>query len=150
MSRYDKAAIKKPTLAASMTAFPYTVDVEISLTQARIMMAEHHIRHLPVMEEGALIGVISDRDIKLGMAVSAGLKSDIGVSVVGDVYSARVYQVDIQPPLEQVATGIYEGHIGSAVVTRHGKVVGMFTASDACRCLAALLQEPTPPEDDVA
>ncbi|MCG2635237.1 MAG: CBS domain-containing protein [Gammaproteobacteria bacterium] len=146
----SSSAPRKPTLANTMTAFPYTVAADAKLDEARLLMHEHHIRHLPVMRAGELVGVVSDRDIKLGMAVGAELQAELGSPLVGDVCSDRVYQADIHTPLQQVAEQMHRNHLGSAVVTRNDKVVGMFTATDACRCLDELLQEPSPPENDVA
>ena len=48
-----------------MTPFPYSIDVDAPLAAAHQLMREHAFRHLPVTEGGALVGMLSDRDIKL-------------------------------------------------------------------------------------
>ena len=50
-----------------MTREPYTLAPEASLADARRLMAEHHIRHVPILSpEGTLIGVVSQRDVLAG------------------------------------------------------------------------------------
>ena len=56
-----------PTLTHCMTPFPYSIDIERPVSAARALMREHGVRHLPVTDDGALAGVVSDRD--LGLAV---------------------------------------------------------------------------------
>ena len=48
-----------------MTPFPYAIGVEEPIMAARKLMLEHHVRHLPVICNGELAGIITDRDIKL-------------------------------------------------------------------------------------
>jgi len=146
----SRQTFSTPTLAGSMTAFPYTIETAASLDDARLLMRQHRIRHLPVMEGGQLLGVISDRDIKLGLAVGAELREELGDPTVGDVCSDDVYQVDIHTPLQVVVEHMASHHQGSAVVLRHAKVVGVFTATDACRCLAELLDNSNPDGDEAA
>ena len=47
-----------------MTPFPYFVDIEDSVLQARALMVRHRVRHLPVKDQNVLVGVLTDRDIK--------------------------------------------------------------------------------------
>jgi acetoin utilization protein AcuB len=66
---------------------------------------------------------------------------------------ADPYIVDLHEPLDNVLITMAERHIGSAIVTRAGKLVGMFTAVDACRCFGTFLREHFPRvegDDDVA
>jgi CBS domain-containing protein len=60
--------------------------------------------------------------------------------------------VDAGEPAEAVAAAMAERHLGSALVTRAGKLVGIFTTTDACRALARVLHEqrPHPGPDQVA
>lgn len=52
------------TVAEIMTREPYTLGPDDSLAGARKLMAEHHIRHIPVLSaEGTLIGVVTQRDV---------------------------------------------------------------------------------------
>ena len=48
-----------PLIKSVMTPFPYSIETERSLDDARAMMNRHNVHHLPVMQNGRLIGVIS-------------------------------------------------------------------------------------------
>jgi CBS domain-containing protein len=59
----------RDAIAHWMSAAPKTVSPDTSLAEARDLMDQHHIRHLPVTEGGRLVGMLSMRDlIKLGAA----------------------------------------------------------------------------------
>jgi acetoin utilization protein AcuB len=133
-----------PQVIAMMTPFPYSIDVEATVAEARLMMDARRIRHLPVTEGGRLSGVISDRDLR----VAAGPGPERAASSplrVRDVYSEDTYAVEADTPLDEVAATMAQRHIGSAVVTKAGKLVGVFTVTDACLALARVLRERFPP-----
>ena len=52
-----------PTVKKAMKAFPYSIDAEASIPEAREMMQGHDIRHLPVTHNHEIIGMLSERDI---------------------------------------------------------------------------------------
>lgn len=126
-----------------MTPFPYSVEVDAPLAEAHAFLRERHIRHLPVTERGELVGVLTDRDIKLALGPDLGSPPERELAV-RDVYQPDSYVVDAGASLEQVAATMAERHLGSALVTRADKLVGIFTATDACRALARVLNERHP------
>jgi len=70
---------------------------------------------------------------------------------VQDVHVSEVYAVELGEPLENVLLTMAARHIGSAIVTRHGRLAGVFTWVDACRCFGKYLQEAFPhPDGDEA
>ena len=52
-------------VAQYMSVSPHTIQADRTLADARRWMSEHSIRHLPVMDRGVLVGVISERDVHL-------------------------------------------------------------------------------------
>ena len=129
-----------------MTPFPYSIEEFASLLDAREMMYEHHIHHLPVTKDGAICGVITDRDITVALARSEEEKrSSI---CVADVRTIDVYLVDLNARLDHVLIEMGEKRIGSAVVLKGDKLAGIFTVSDACRTFGEFLQELFPDGDD--
>jgi acetoin utilization protein AcuB len=54
-----------PSVADYMTPGPYMVGPYEPLPKAHELMREHGLRHLPVMDQGALVGILSDRDLNL-------------------------------------------------------------------------------------
>jgi len=142
---------RSPQILAFMTPFPYSIDVHAPLAEAHAFLRERQIRHLPVTRDGQLAGVLTDRDIKLALGPDLGSPPERELSVA-DVFQAECYVVDAGELLEDVASAMAERHVGSALVTRGGKLVGIFTTTDACRALARVLrdQRPHPGPDQVA
>jgi acetoin utilization protein AcuB len=140
-----------PQILAFMTPFPYSIDIGAPLAEAHAFLRERQIRHLPVTRMGVLAGVLTDRDIKLALGPDLGSPPERELRV-GDVYQPECYVVDAATHLEEVASVMAERHVGSALVTRDGKLVGIFTTTDACRALVRLVRElhPDAPPDRVA
>jgi CBS domain-containing protein len=140
-----------PQILAYMTPFPFSIEVDAPLAEAHAFMRERHIRHLPVTDRGELAGILTDRDIKLALGPDLGSPPERELAV-RDVYQPDSFVVDAGAALEEVATTMAERHVGSALVTRGGKLVGIFTATDACRALARVLREqhPRPGPDEAA
>ena len=129
---------KIPPVESVMTSFVLSVEIDERVRAAEDIMIDHEIRHLPVTDSGMLVGVLSDRDIAfLSSAVEADLKQ---LLLVRDVCSLDVYSVERDEPLDRVLSEMSDRHIGSAIVTDGGKVVGVFTATDACRHFAEYLR----------
>jgi len=122
-----------------MTPFPYSVDIGAPLSEAHAFLRERQIRHLPVTEAGRIAGILTDRDIKLALGPDLGSPPERELTV-RDVYQPDSYVVDAATPLEEVASTMALRHVGSALVTRHGTLVGIFTTTDACRALARVLR----------
>ena len=123
-----------------MTPFPYSVDAEATLDAAIEFMRAHKIRHLPVTTKGRLTSIISDRDIKLVLGPDFASPSSRELKV-RDAMVKDCYIVDLATPLAAVLRHMATQRIGSAVVTRRGKLAGVFTASDACRTFANYLDD---------
>lgn len=140
-----------PSVKLAMTPFPYCVDADASLAEAREMMVEHGIHHLPVTDAGALVGVISGREVALGTTI-ASVRDPSREPRVREACVLHPYIVEDTEPLDAVVAHLAEHRVGSALVTRKGKLVGVFTVTDACRVLAGWLRErfPDPPDDEVA
>ena len=139
-----------PTLATVMTPFPYAIDIDAPLEKAREMMEAHAIRHLPVTEGGALVGVLTERD----MLRSLDTHRPSPTPPAGRVRDACVldaYVVELSERLDTVLLHMADQHIGSAIVVRHKKLVGIFTVTDACQAFGTYLraQFPLDPDDDV-
>lgn len=120
----------------AMTSSVHTIGSSLSLSDAAKVMKKHHVRHLPVLESGALVGVLSDRDVEV---ISSMSDLDPTCILVEDAMSPTPFTVSPTTPLVEVASHMAETKIGSAVVMEHDKVVGVFTTVDGMRVLAQLL-----------
>jgi len=127
--------MKEPLFKSVMTPFPYSIELSAPIGAARALMLEHKVRHLPVTVNHELKGVVTDRDIKLLLGPEFG-SPDPKELTVEDAYLADCYAVDIEHPLRDVLHTMAERHIGAAIAVSHGRLAGIFTASDACRVLA--------------
>jgi acetoin utilization protein AcuB len=140
-----------PTTNSVMTPFPYVVQIDDSVLYAREVMVRHQVRHLPVKQGNALVGVVTDRDLKRALDPDLGLppKDEL---FVRDVFEPNAYVVDASEPLDNVLEHMAAEHIGSVLVTKHDHLVGIFTATDACRVLCRHLRSifPRSPGDAVA
>jgi acetoin utilization protein AcuB len=123
-----------------MTRAPYTIGVEQSLAVARRLMSENHIRHLPVLHGGDLVGMLSDREVESFEALPGSSRLTVEEAMVPDVYVTSD-----DAPLAAVAEEMARRHVGSAIVVAGAestKVLGVFTAVDALRALADALRSP--------
>jgi acetoin utilization protein AcuB len=125
-----------PAIEKFMTTAPHSVGGAQSVAAAHRMMHEHRIRHLPVLEGGSLVGMLTERDVAL---VTSMKGVDANTTTVEDAMTSVVYTVRPDAPLDEVAAEMAQHRYGSAVVVSNGKVVGVFTTVDACRALAELL-----------
>jgi len=135
-----------------MTPFPYHIEAGSSLAIAVRMMEDHDIRHLPVLEDGDVVGIISERDLERAKILGHPLSEETELTV-GDLCTRQPYFVDISDPLDRVLDALAEKRLGSALVLKDGELAGIFTSMDACRLLAQTLREQfhtPPPGDDAA
>ena len=117
-----------------MTPQPITIGREQTLSVAHAMMRQHHCHHLPVLEHGELVGIISQRDLYF-LESLAGV--DIEVDKIDDAMSQDTYAVSPDARLGEVCARMADERIGCAVVIERGRVAGIFTTTDALRILSA-------------
>jgi len=129
---------RNPQVIAFMTPFPHSIDVDAPLEDAHKLMRGRRFRHLPVISGGDIVGVLTDRDIKLVLGPDFGSPDERELRV-RDAYVERPCVVPASTPVAKVARVMAQNRIGSAIVTKHGKLVGIFTVTDACRALAEII-----------
>jgi acetoin utilization protein AcuB len=125
-----------PRIQKHMTTSPHSIGVDQTVAKAHAMMNEYKIRHLPVLEGGKLVGLLTDRDLHL---VESFKDVDATKLKVEEAMSSVVFSVEPDAALDEVVGTMAERKYGSAVVMQNGKVVGIFTTVDVCRALAELL-----------
>jgi acetoin utilization protein AcuB len=127
-----------PTVRQYMTTIPYSISPEQKLSLAHMVMQQHHVRHLPVLLAGKLVGVITERDLHL---IETLKDVDPHKVTVEDAMSQPVYTVAPDAPLDDVVTEMAERKYGCAVIVQNNKVVGMLTTVDVCKALGELLRK---------
>ncbi|HEY6175953.1 MAG TPA: CBS domain-containing protein [Kofleriaceae bacterium] len=124
-----------------MTRQPWTIRKDAKMSQAHELMRGHRIRHLPVLEDGKLVGIVSDRDLHLMETLP---DSDPDEITVDEAMTEDVYAVGLDDPVDAVAERMAVRKYGCAiVVNRHGGVEGIFTTVDAMQLLADVLRKAT-------
>ena len=123
----------KLTIDAFMTRNPTTTEATRDLTAALELMRSQHIRHLPVLVDGKLAGILSERDAEVALA-SGGSQLKVGSVMVTDPFTIASHS-----SLEWVAMIMAERKCGSVLVVEEGEVVGVFTTTDALHALEQLL-----------
>lgn len=140
MSRQLKSI---PPIKALMTPFPYFIDLDAPLARAREMMGPQHIRHLPVMSAGQLVGVVTEAAIT--RTAEAGQREPSGEDLlVRDVAQLEPYIVDLSVPADVVLTQMAQRHTDVAVVVKEDRLAGIFTMTDAYRAFADYLRTQFP------
>lgn len=126
------------TVENYMTSVLVVVGREETIAEATRRMRLHEVRHLPVVEGGKVVGIITQRDIHLIQSLCAAEPHE---TLVEEAMVHDVYTIEAEDDLRRVAAHMAEHRLGSAVVAHNGKLLGIFTATDALRALAAVLTE---------
>ncbi len=121
-----------------MTVCPHTIARGESLAEARSRMIEIRARHLPVVHDGRLVGIVSDRDVELceSLLIDAPHRAP---PTVGEAMTEMLFTCGPDAHLHAVADEMARHKYGSAVIVdpEHPlKILGVFTTTDALRALA--------------
>lgn len=131
------AARMPPSLepvARYMSAVPISIQQTAPLSDAIALMEEHQIRHLPVLDGKAAVGVVSERDLaSAGSLVPDGL----GEISVAEVMTPDPYSVLPDTTIAEVAKTMAKQRYGAVLVAdAAGQLLGLFTTTDALYVLA--------------
>lgn len=119
-----------------MTPNPITIDPQTSIFEALNLLKKHRIRQLPVVEDGKLVGLITERDL---LTVSPSPATTLSIYEINYLLSKMtVREVMIKSPtavspdttIEEAAVIMREHKFGSLLVVEDGKLVGIITESD--------------------
>lgn len=129
------------TVRDYMTPAARTIGADQPMAAAHRAMRARRIRHLPVLERGRLVGIVTERDLHL---VETLRDVDPDRVPVEEAMTPDPYAVAPDTPLVEVVEAMARRKLGSAVVVDGGRVVGMFTVVDALQALAELLRRRRP------
>lgn len=125
-----------PQIQRYMTTTPVTINYELDLQHARQMMLDHQIRHLPVMNDGKLVGIISEKDIEF---IQGFRGVDLKTERVQNAMTTEPVVVEASTHLDVVCDQMAKNKIGSVLVQDNKKLVGIFTWVDALNAMSSLL-----------
>ncbi len=108
---------------------PISIPPETKLSEAYKLMNEKSIRHLPVVEGEKLVGVVTDRDLRLATSMLAEHPLDRETSV-GVIMSYPARTTNPNDPIEIATQTMRELKIGCMPVVQDSKLVGIVTITD--------------------
>lgn len=122
-----------------MMGSPVTLKPDDTLDLANDVISLGRIRHIPVVEDGKLVGILSERDL-MGAAASHifGLKQKsksalLKSVLIKDVMKKRLITVKPETPIKEAAHLLAEKKIGCVPVISDGNLVGLVTTTDILR-----------------
>ena len=130
-----------------MAVSPMTIAPSVSVQQARTLMQQRQIRHLPVLEDGRLVGIMSDRDLRLVLPSPATSLSKWELNhlltrlTVGEVMTRFVVTVAPDLPVTEAVGRMLRHRIGALPVVEGRRVVGILTRTDVLRAFLRLQRE---------
>jgi acetoin utilization protein AcuB len=138
MNTVDQPRVHQfPTVREYMSLSPVTINGNRPLSIAQALMREHGIRHLPVLEGGQVVGLLSERDVLLVESMPGVNPTVVRVE---EAMAQNVFQASPNDPVADVVQTMIDRKLGSAVVVDDGRAVGVFTTIDALRALHERLE----------
>jgi CBS domain-containing protein len=125
-----------------MTAKVETLGRNDRLDVADEILALGRFRHLPIVEEGAVVGIVSQRDLfRSGWASALGIGTNTRKNLlrglrVKEVMSEPVISVDPDATVGHAARLMFENKIGCLPVVSEGRLQGLLTETDVLRYVA--------------
>jgi len=113
-----------------------TITPDQSLRMAKEQMHKHGVRRLPVVRNGKLVGIVTDRDVRQAWASQATSLSThellylLDRVTVQEVMTPKVFTVTSETPLVEAARLMHDCKIGGLPVVEGGAVVGIITETD--------------------
>ncbi len=126
-----------PTIQKFMTTAPITIGYDQTLAQAKKVMKDLSIRHLPVLKMGKVVGIITERDVSF---LESFHGVDVNTEKVDQAMSEDPIMVQADALLDGVCSEMAEKKIGSVLIQDNHKLVGIFTWVDALKAMDTLLK----------
>ncbi|HMO45262.1 MAG TPA: CBS domain-containing protein [Rubrivivax sp.] len=115
------------------TPNPVTATEDLSIEELRQRMDAYGVRHLPVVRGGEVVGVISERDLRLVEGLSREHRFQVRAR---DLMRPDPVSMRADTPLDDVAFVMSDRKIGSVIITEaDGSLLGIFTVTDALNAL---------------
>jgi nucleotide-binding universal stress UspA family protein/predicted transcriptional regulator len=118
----------KKTVGAWMTHNPVVAGLEDKLSTVEAKMREGDFRALPVVSDGAVVGILTDRDLRR-------LTGMLDATRVKDAMTESVITVTVNTPISEAARLLRQRKIGGLPVVEDGKLAGMITVTDVLEAL---------------
>lgn len=112
-----------------MKPAPITAITTMPIGEAQQLMRQHHIRHLPVVRDGRLCGILSERDI-LGYRARIDRDEAWWRAPVDDVMTSPAQTAGPDDSITEAAGRLAVSKIGALPIVERGQLIGLVTATD--------------------
>lgn len=113
-----------------------TVAPDAPLAHVLHLLNRKGVRHVPVVEDGQLVGVISDRDVKAALALSLGPGGAAACSTARQIMTRDPITIAPMFPVEEAAGVMIANRISCLPVVDGGRMIGIVTETDLLRLLS--------------
>lgn len=126
-----------------MTPDVKTVSPETTLAEALSVCRTHRIRHLPVVSGDRLVGLVTDRDLRLAVPPvwadrHEELQEALRKRTVGELMTSRIISASPDLPVEEAGKLLYENRIGCLPILEDNRLIGILTETDLLRAFVEL------------
>ena len=141
----DVKQVSRAHVRDYMTPNPQTLDVQSTLLDAVLMMRRSELRHIPILESGQVVGILSDRDVaRFAPSILVTLTAQdynrvFEETPVAKVMSRKLVNTTPDTPLSEAVHVIYSQKLGCLPVLERDQLVGIITVTDMLRALHELI-----------
>jgi acetoin utilization protein AcuB len=127
----------KDSMSRQVVALP----PQATAGEALALCRERRIRHMPVLEDGRLVGIVSDRDLRSATpALGDPARAEaLGGILISEVMASEVTTALPDDPIEEAANAMREKRIGCLPVVEDDNLVGIISSSDVMEALVYLM-----------
>jgi acetoin utilization protein AcuB len=116
-----------------MTANPIVINADDTLANAKAVMDDGRFRRLPVVEDGKLVGIVTERDVREHAGYFRSTR--VNAAMRAPVISLTPYAT-----VEDAARLMLKHKIGGLPIVDDGKLVGIVTTSDLLKAFLVVVQ----------
>jgi acetoin utilization protein AcuB len=125
-----------------MSEQPFAIEANQTVREAMHRLLSQDIRHLPVLDQGLLVGMLSDRDVRsLASEALTGESTDQLSLPVSDIMSGDPISVSPETEITEVIDLMLEHKVGALPVVAEDKLVGIVSYIDVLRFARTALEE---------
>ncbi|MFL5991245.1 MAG: acetoin utilization AcuB family protein [Rubrobacteraceae bacterium] len=127
----------KDSMSRQVVALP----PQATAGEALALCRERRIRHMPVLKDGRLVGIVSDRDLRSATpALGDPARAEaLGRILISEVMVSEVTTALPDDPIEEAANAMREKRIGCLPVVEDDNLVGIISSSDVMEALVYLM-----------
>ena len=125
-----------------MTRNPYAIEADQPVRAAMQRLISEDIRHLPVLDHGTLVGMLSDRDVRsIAAATLTGEVGDQLSAPVSELMTSDPISVDPEADIGEVIDLMIENKVGALPVVAEDRLIGIVSYVDVLRYAKSQLEE---------